>query len=75
MKFKDENEKRKFAESLLSKGIEAAKQDHLKATQGIFIVEKGKTLDLFDESLTANEIRKKYPETLVIELTKEETDV
>lgn len=75
MKFKDEKEKRQFAENMLSKGIEAAKQDHLKATQGILIVEKGKTLELFGETLTANEIQKKYPEALVIELTKKEMDV
>jgi len=75
MRFKNESEKRKFVETMLNKGIDEAKKKYLNQMEGIIIVETGKTVELFGETLTAAEVKQRYPQAVVIELTAEEMNL
>lgn len=71
MKFESKEEKQRFLKALLNKGFEAAKAETLNGK--VIPVLKGTKIELLGELLTSDEIKEKYPGTLVVECNDQET--
>ena len=74
MKFKNEQDKRKFIETAVNKGFEAAKSEYLKNNKTVLTVTKDDPFgEVFGQTMHVKDIQKKYPEILIVEANSEKT--